>query len=59
LDEQQIQQLPGILEVHNEQQGMLQLENGPAAAGQGGRRHVKRRSMTKKHRKHTKKTRKH
>jgi hypothetical protein len=25
----------------------------------GGRRHVKRRSMTKKHRKHTKKTRKH
>jgi len=67
LNQAQLQELPNVIERHAEQQGMLlleqqgmlALENGPAAAGQGGRRHVKRRSMTKKHRKHTKKTRKH
>ena len=59
LEQEQLQQLPNVIELHAEQQGMLALENVPAAAAEGGRRHVKRRSMTKKHKKHTKKTRKH
>jgi hypothetical protein len=59
LDQEQLQQLPNVIELHAEQQGMLALENVRAAAAEGGRRHVKRRSITKKHKKHTKKTRKH
>lgn len=57
-----------LMRLYDEQQReRVALGNAPAAPrvprieeiDGGGRHHVKRRSMTKKHRKHTKKTRKH